>query len=276
VTTIADEQLIVSAAENVAAHGDRCGDVWPQDCPSPGQSSFPDDGHFFDECDLETDGRRPPPGPSHDPDYGPDGSVVKRTADCFWELRRLAGEIFRCLGCRPTISRLQSVYTCLILEDINSLFNELAAIRDQLSPRHPREAALPVAGGGFHPHVTSGTIFVTSGRTAKVRIAVLNNTAAGQTVRVQVLNNSVSPHAVLGDVRLEVASASSGLVGQSIGSAASYEIQVFDLVPGMTVSAVEETVSGSYIDGTKLTATSFTPNLAVGPEETGPGTAGPS
>lgn len=188
-------------------------------------------------------------------------SVVRGTATCFWELRRLSHEVFRCLGCRPSESRLSAVFTCLILEDINNMFKEITAIKNQLCFMEHR--TIPTEN--FNPNLTSGKVFVTNSQTAKVRVAVLNNTAAPQTVRVRVLDSSASQHALLNDSLLGVNSGCSSLIIQPLGNASSYEIQVFNLVPGMTVSSVEETSSGSFIDGTKLVATAFIANLGVCP-----------
>jgi len=190
-------------------------------------------------------------------------SVVERTATCFEELRGLAREVFRCLGCGHSEGRLLTIFTCLILEDINCVFKEVLEIKEHMCCKHHRTAGMRSLDEYISHNVTSGTVFVTNGQTDKVRVAVANNTSAPQTVRVRILNCCINPHTVINEMLLEVNSGCSGLIMQHLLGASSYEIQVFNLAPGMTVSSVEEAKSGSLIDGTKLTATAFIPHLGV-------------
>lgn len=192
-------------------------------------------------------------------------SLVEKTILCFGELKRLALEVFKGLECGPRDKRLITVYTCFILEDISKVFKEVTAIRHLLECKEYRGNNYLRLYENFSQNVTSGTVFVTNNHSDKVRVTVLNNTADPQTVRVRVLDNSENTHTVINDISLEVNSSCSNWITQSIINASSYEIQVFQLVPGMTVSSVEEANSGSFIDGTKLTATKFTPYLGVNP-----------
>ncbi|MDU2065797.1 MAG: hypothetical protein E6713_13305 [Sporomusaceae bacterium] len=51
---------------------------------------------------------------------------TNKTIHCFWELRQLSHEIFRCIGCSPSERRLLTLFTCLILEDLNTIYKEVA------------------------------------------------------------------------------------------------------------------------------------------------------
>lgn len=237
---------IIGKTENVSAEGAR--GSWHEKCHCHEENHCHD--HCHDECHDEC----------HD-DCDSMQSVVQRTANCFRELRRLALEVFRCIGCGPSDSRMMTILTCLILEDINSIFKEIVELKNHMCCMSHREATVVAPDEKSCFNVTSGMIFVTNDQSDKVRVAVANNTKASQTVRVRILNCDVNPHAVLNELSLRVDSRCSRIISQSIGGAFGYEIQVFDLVPGMTVSSVEETISGSLIDGTKLAATAFVPNV---------------
>jgi hypothetical protein len=238
VDQIEQDTAILSKTENVSAEAVR--DGCHQEC------------NCHDECDM------------HDDCQG-FASDIDKTVRCFWELRRLAHEVCRCLRGAPSEKRLLTIYTCLILEDINSVCKEVMECKKLLCCKEKRDADLTLSNEIFHPNVTSGTVFITKGQTEKIRVVVLNHAAMPKNVRVKVLDNSVNPNAVLDDVFLEVGSFCSSFISQTLGSAASYEIQVFDLVPGMTVSAVEEENSGRFVDGTALSATAFMPYLGVCP-----------
>lgn len=233
---IEQDTPILSKTENISVEAVRGG--FHQEC------------HCHDACDM------------HDDCQGW-GSDIDKTVHCFWELRRLAHEVCRCLRGAPSEKRLLTIFTCLILEDINSVCKEVMECKKLICCKEKRDADVTLANESFHPNVTSGTVFITKGQTEKIRVSVVNHAAVPKTVRVKVLDNSVNPNAVLEDVSLEVGSFCSSFISQTLGSAASYEIQVFDLVPGMTVSAVEEANSGGFVDGTALSAKVFIPYLGV-------------
>lgn len=113
------------------------------------------------------------------------------------------------------------------------------------------------AGKGFCPDVTSGSIIVEDQCSTQVLVAVKNTTATTQTVRVRVLRDDVCPAAVLAEKCLMVSGCCSNAVTVPIGNASAYEIEVFGLVPGMTVSSIELDKCKRLIKCSRLTAAQF-------------------
>lgn len=187
------------------------------------------------------------------------GKNIDQTIQCYWALRHFAREVCHCLHGGASERRLLTIYTCLILDDLNNLCREIRECKHLIvCGREPRSEPF-AAGETFQPDLTSGTIFITHSQTQKIYISIANHTLALHTVRVKVLDNSAAACTVLQDILLDVESLSSGFVSQNLDRATSYEIQVFHLTPGMSVAAVETDTAGDFVEGSALPVTTFVP-----------------
>ncbi len=92
---------------------------------------------------------------------------------------------------------------------------------------------------GFCSNVTSGSVIIEDPQSSHVIVIVKNKNVMARTVKVRVLRDDVCPAAVLADKCLMVSGCCSNAITVSLDCASSYEIEVFDLVPGMTVSSIE-------------------------------------
>ena len=130
---------------------------------------------------------------------------------------------------------------------LNEIKNEIRLIENQM---------LNISS--FCPNVTSGSIFVEASATRlQVIVAVKNRNTTNQTVRVRVLRDDVCPANVLANELLLVSGCCKNEITAPIDRATEYEIEVFGLVPGMSVSSVELNAGGNPVSGTRLTNTQF-------------------
>jgi archaellum component FlaC len=109
----------------------------------------------------------------------------------------------------------------------------------------------------FCPNVTSGSVIVEDQQATQVLVAVKNTTVIAQTVRVRVLRDDVCPAVVLADKCLLVSGCCSNAITVHFDNASAYQIEVFGLVPGMTVSSIELDICKRLIKCSRLTAAQF-------------------
>jgi len=112
-------------------------------------------------------------------------------------------------------------------------------------------------GKGFCPNVTSGSVIVEDPNAAQVLVAVKNTTDTTHTVRVRVVRDDICPARELADKCLMVSGCCSNALTVFFGDASAYEIEVFGLVPGMTVSSVELDSCKRRVKCSRLTASQF-------------------
>lgn len=208
---------------------------------------------------------------------------MRRIAICLGILGDTAKEILEYLKEQPGTEQV-ALLLCGAIQRaelaLKSRCNDLDTIRTELCEVkaaicHIRQAVDTPAGGlegikreinwigehlpemkGFCPNVTSGSVIVEDCST-QVLVAVKNTTTHTQTVRVRVLRDDLCPAVVLIDKCLMVSGCCSNAVTVPFDNASAYEIEVFGLVPGMTVSSVELDVCKRLIKCSRLTAAQF-------------------
>jgi hypothetical protein len=110
---------------------------------------------------------------------------------------------------------------------------------------------------GFCSNVTSGSIIVEDQHSTQVLVSVKNSTAITQTIRVRVLRDDLCPAMVLAEKSLMVSGYCSNAITVPFNNASAYEIEVYGLAPGMTVSSVELDICRRLIKCSRLTASQF-------------------
>lgn len=209
---------------------------------------------------------------------------IDRIAECIGMLADTAREVLTHQKEQPGAEQFASVLREAILRieqllksgcfELDSIKNAFATIEEEISAIR-QSAFIPVCViegikedigcmgkqleiiRRFCPNVTSGSVIVEDTQATQVVVAVKNTTPTAQTVRVRVLRDDVCPARELADKCLMVSGCCSNAITVCLDEASVYEIEVFGLVPGMTVSSIELDKCKRRIKCSRLTASQF-------------------
>ena len=107
------------------------------------------------------------------------------------------------------------------------------------------------------PNVTSGSVIIEDPCTTQLLIAVKNPNLLAHTVKIKVLRDDNCPATVLSDTCLLVSGRCSNAITVPLSCMVSYEIEIYGLMPGMSVSSIELDVCKRRIKCSRLTFSQF-------------------
>lgn len=217
-----------------------------------------------------------------------DEQYADKIAESLSTLNGMTKDVLKYLKEYPSEDRLISILSCLLRGDIQRIENllqyrhcdlekimkENCDIRKELSsvnklinsPSHGlceitkevRNIEKEISNiTRFCPNVTSGSVIVEDPQTTQVLVAVKNRNLLARTVRIKVLRDDICPATVLINTCLLVSGCCSNAITVPLNCAVSYQIEVFDLVPGMTVSSIELDVCKRRVKCSRLTSSQF-------------------
>lgn len=210
-----------------------------------------------------------------------------KLTECMSTFSNISKEMFKHIKEYPNMEQMEAAFSCLNSEirkveglvqsncsDFGKIRNETNRMKDELlqikrlinSPSHGlseikkelRSIEKELSARSQHcPNVTSGSVIIEDPCTTQLLVAVKNPNLLAHTVRIKVLRDDICPATALSDTCLLVSGRCSNAITVPLSCMVSYEIEVYGLMPGMSVSSIELDVCKRRIKCSRLTFSQF-------------------